>query len=239
MEEERRPRRLPLLVALVGAGLLLLAGLLTLVAGEFVRERLIRPLLVLFQLIGIYLQAVPQLGIWFFLLLLLVLISIYSLRGLRRTAKRPKEEPKEEEPPPPGPVGDLAKRIELGAEGEYFKWRVRRELRDFLVELLAWRRGISQEEARKLVRSGAWTDDPRIREFFRREIEQRYTLLVQLRELLSSLLGRRDEGFERELAAAVDYLEGFAKGGGPFKVPSSRFAGSDDQELADRFGRSE
>lgn len=220
MEEERRPRKLLLLMALLGALVLLLAGALTLVAGEFVRERLIRPLLFLFQLIAIYLRAVPQLGIWFFLLLLLVLISTYFLRDLRRTrAARAEEERGAEEPPPPGPVVDLARRIEQGAEGEYFRWRVRRELRDLLVELLAWQRGVSQEEALELVRSGGWTDDPQMREFFRRGFNRRYTLLVQMREFFSSLLGRRDEGFVQELAAVVDYLEGFASGKANLQVP--------------------
>jgi len=210
MEEGRR--KLTRLAVLVGALVLLLAGLLTLVAGGFVRERLIRPLFLLFQMIGIYLRAIPQLGIWFFLLLLLVLISAYFLRDLRGGAARPKEEQREEAPPPPGPIGALAKRIELEAEGEYFRWRVRRELRDFLIDLLAWRQGISQEEALELVRSGAWTDDPQIREFFRRRFERRYTLLLQLREFFSSLLGRRDEGCLQELATVVSYLEAFARG---------------------------
>ncbi|MFQ6033436.1 MAG: hypothetical protein ACE5LQ_01245 [Candidatus Bipolaricaulia bacterium] len=220
MEEERR--KLTRLAVLVGVLVLLLAGLLTLVAGEFVREHLIRPLLFLFQLIGIYLRAIPQLGIWFFLLLLLVLISAYFLRDLRRAAARPKEERREEEPPPPGPVVDLAKRIELGADGEYFRWRIRRELRDLLVELLAWQRGISKEEALELVRSGAWTDDPRMRELFRRGFDRRYTLLAQLQEFFSSLLGRRDEGFVQELATVVNYLEGFASGKANLQVPKSQ-----------------
>jgi hypothetical protein len=219
MEEERQSKRLVQLAALVGAVVLLLAGLLTLVAGEFVREHLIRPLLFLFQVIGVYLRAIPQLGIWFFLLLLLVLISTYFLRDLRREAAHPEEEPEEEAPPPLGPVADLAKRIELGKEGEYFRWRIRRELRDFLVELISWRWGISKEEALELVRSGGWTEDPEMREFFRRGFEQRYTLLAQLREFLSSLLGRRDEGFEQELAAVVDYLEEFASGEVSSQVP--------------------
>jgi len=210
MEEGKR-KGLVQLAVLVGLLVLVLAGVLTIVAGEFVREHLIRPLLFLGQVIGIYLRAIPQLGIWFFLLLLLLLISAYFLRDLRREERRPAEEPKEA-PPPLGPLADLAKRIERGSEGEYFRWRVRRELRDFLVELLAWRGGMAQEEALELVRSGEWTDDPLVREFFRRGFRREYTFLVQLREFLSSLLRRRDESFERELAAVVDYLERFVGG---------------------------
>jgi len=201
------------LAVLVGAAVLLLAGLLTLAAGEFVREHLIRPLLFLGQVIALYLRAIPQLGIWFFLLLLLLLVSSYFLRDLRPSPlKLREEERKEEAPPPPGPITDLAKRIELGREGEYFKWRVQRELRDLLIDLLAWRRGISREAALELVRSGEWTEDPRVAEFFRRGFARRYTLFVRLGEFLSSLLRRRDEGFERELAAVVDCLEEFIGG---------------------------
>lgn len=215
MAEEQKPRRLLQAMALIGAAVLLLAGLLTLLAGEFVREHLIRPLLFLFQVITLYLRAIPQLGIWFFLLLLLLLVSSYLLRDLRPIPLKPRGEERKEEappPPPPGPITDLAKRIELGCEGEYFKWRVRRELRDLLIDLLAWRRGISRETALELVRSGEWTEDPAVREFFHRGFERRYTLFVQLWEFLSSLLGRRDEGFERELAAVVDHLEEFIGG---------------------------
>jgi len=213
MGEEQRSKRLLQVIALIGAAVLLLAGVLTLVAGGFVREQLIRPLLFFLQVIGLYLQAIPQLGIWFFLLLLLVLAGTYALRGLHRRARpRRREELKEEVPPPPGPISDLAKRIGLGREGEYFKWRVRRELRDFLIDLISWQREISREEASELVRSGAWTDDPKAREFFRRGFERRYTLLAQLGEFLNSLLGRRDEGCLQELAAVVGYLEEFASG---------------------------
>lgn len=210
MEEKRHKRLYP--VALGGAALLLLAGLLTLVAGEFVRERLIQPLLFSFQVLGIYLRAIPQLGIWLFVLLLFLFASTYFLRA--RQPQHPKEARKRAEgtQPRPGLITDLARRIELGRQGEYFRWRLRRELRDFLVELLAWREELPEEEALEAVRSGEWGADPWVREFFQRGFEHQSTLFGRLQQFFSSLWRRPDEPFEQELAAIVDYLEGFASG---------------------------
>jgi hypothetical protein len=221
--EEKRHKRLYLL-ALSGAAVLLLAGLLTLAAGEFVRGRLIQPLLLLFQVVGVYLRAIPQLGIWLFVLLFFVLLSSYFLRSPQPARSERRQEPEEGARRRPGLIADLAERIELGHQGEYFKWRVRRELRDFLVDLLAWREDISSEEALESVRSGEWTADPRVREFFRRGFERHYTLLVRLQEFLSSLSRRRDETFEQDLAFIVSYLEGFAGGAfrGPHEVDTRR-----------------
>ncbi len=214
MDGEKRTRRLVQGVVTSGAAVLLLAAALTLLAGEFVREQLIRPLLFFFQMIGVYLGTIPQLLIWFFLLLLVVLASARLLRGLQRTSPKPSKERRRNRGSKPrrGPIIQMAQRIEQAPEGEYFKWRVRRELQDFLIELLAWRRGISTEGARTLVRSGAWTADPAVREFFRCGFQQRYTLFVRLGDFFSSLIGRREEGFKRELSSVLDYLEAFAKG---------------------------
>ncbi|MCR4404449.1 MAG: hypothetical protein NUW06_04105 [Candidatus Acetothermia bacterium] len=220
--DEKRRRGLYIL-GLSAAGVALLAAVLTLVAGEFVRERLIQPLLVTFQAIGIYLRAVPQLGIWLFALLLFVLLGSYFLRGLRREPTRREKRAKKVEPRP-GLIADLVRRIELGQHGEYFKWRLRRELRDFVVDLLSWREEISTEEALEAIRAGVWTSDPRVREFFQRGFERRYTSLDWLRGLFNSPWGRRDSSFEQDLAFVVGYLESFAAGAsaGPRKALAKR-----------------
>lgn len=211
---EKRHKRLYLLV-LGGVALLLLAGLLTLVAGEFVRERLIQPLLFSFQVLGVYFQAIPQLGIWLFALLLFLCLSAYFLRALRPERAKGRAKREKQVEPRPGLITDLAKRIELGRQGEYFKWRLRRELRDFLVDLLAWREEISDEEALEAVRSGEWTTEPQVREFFQRGFEHRYTFLSRLKEFGRRLRGWRDESFEHDLSVIVDYLESFAAGAPP------------------------
>lgn len=198
---------------LVGAAVLLLAGILTLAAGEFVREQLIRPLLFLFQLAGLYLRAIPQFGLWAVLLLLLVLFGLYSVHGLRLTGAQAK--PQGGQPPlaTAGPLAELAERIELARRGKYFEWRLRRELRELLVELLAWRRGLSPEEALRLIRRGDWPGpaEPRLREFFRIQgPERRRPFSLTWRWPRRPRGQEQEEGFERELVAAVRYLEQLA-----------------------------
>ncbi len=214
MGREARTRRVVQGIVISAGAVLLLAAALTLLAGDFVREQLIRPLLFLAQTMGIYVKAIPQLLIWF---LLLLLFSLVSTRLVRGTRQRPRRGIKAGERsrglgPRRGPIRDLARRIEQAAEGEYFKWRVRRELQDYLVELLAWRRGISGEDGRRLVRSGAWTADRRIGEFFCRGAPQRYTFVIRPRGLFGWLLRGRGGGFEQELSSVLDYLESFARG---------------------------
>lgn len=193
---------------LVGAVILLLAGALTLGAGEFVRDQLIRPLLFLFQLAGLYLRAIPQFGLWAVLLLLLVLFGLYSVHGLRLGLGGGQARPEEGQlpPAPAGPLAELVERIELAGRGEYFKWRLRRELRELFVELLAWRRGLSPEEALRLIREGEWPGlaEPRLREFFQLQGSERRRSFFPRRPR------HRDEDFEEALAAAVDYLERLA-----------------------------
>lgn len=230
---ESKPKpKLRLLLGLSGLIVLLLAGVLTLMAEEFVREQLIRPLLVLFVVIRLYLGAMPQLLLWFFVLLLLVFFGVFTLRDLGRGMSGSEGEGRElhqrrqgalsrAEPPEEGPklgtIEDLAERITLSAEGEYFKWRIRRELQDFLVRLIAWREGLEPEEALELVRSGRWTGEPRVREFFQRSFARRYGLLRWWLEALRPpwLKRVREREFEQELALIVDYLESYAQGGRP------------------------
>ncbi len=204
-ERLRLRKRWALLLA--GAAILLLAGALTLVAGEFVRDQLIRPLLFLFQVIGLYLRAIPQFGLWAVLLLLLVLFGLYSIHGLRLAEARARREKGPMPPPPAGPLMELAERIALAGHGEYFKWRLRRELRDLLVALLAWRRGITPEEALRLIRAEAedWPPEvePRLKEFFQGP-KRGHPFLLRPRPR------RRDSSFEEELAAAVYHLERLA-----------------------------
>jgi hypothetical protein len=213
----------------VGGAVLLLAGALTLAAGEFVRDRLIGPFLFLFQLAGLYLQAIPQFGLWAILLLLLLLFGLYSVHSLRLTGTQAQARHKGGRIPPTtaglGPLAELAERIDLGARGEYFRWRLQRELRDLLVELLAWRRGLSPEEALRLVRSGEWPGPPEpwLREFFQAQGLGRHRLLFpwrwrRLRPQPQDQGQGQDQGRERkgerdfpeELAAAILYLERLA-----------------------------
>ncbi|GEM_PF-3168125 len=224
--------KLRLLLGLGGLIILLLAGALTLVAGEFVREQLIRPLLVLFAVIGLYLGAMPQLMLWLFVLLLLALVGLFTLRELGRSGGKGRGRDGELRWRRQGPSGvgeelegafpklgtleDLAKRIALGAEGEYFRWRIRRELQDFLVRLIAWREGLEPEEALELVRSGRWTGEPRVREFFQRGFTRRYGPLSWWLEALHLrprwLKRAKEREFEQELAFIVDHLEAYARG---------------------------
>ena len=199
-------------LGLAAAAVLLLAGVLTLVAGEAVRERLIRPLLVFFQVVRIYFAALPQLAVWFFVLLLLLALGGYLLRDLSRAPRVRRERPRPmpaERLPRLDTVRALAERLRLAREGEYFRWRVRRELLDFLVKLLAWRRKIPPEEALALIRSGEWTSDPdpKIREFFTHGLTRRGW------RWRFSWLRQADTRFFQELGAVLDYLERYAQGG--------------------------
>ncbi|MGQ9477080.1 MAG: hypothetical protein ACUVRH_01085 [Candidatus Bipolaricaulia bacterium] len=206
---------------LAGAAILLLTGALTFLAGEFIRAQLIRPLLFLLQMVGLYLRAIPQFGLWAVLLLLFVLFGLYSIHGLRLTGVKARQRQRMSPMPPAsaGPLTELAERIALANRGEYFKWRLRRELRDLLVALLAWRRGLPQEEALRLLRAGEdWPAEvePRLREFFQSpEPERRYPFFLRPR--------RRGNRFEEELAGAIRCLEGLA--GRPWPKPPTEEEG--------------
>lgn len=207
LNEKQRKGQLAWL-GLAAAAVLLLAGLLTLLVGEAVRERLVRPLLVFFEVLKIYFSALPQLAVWFFFLLVLIGLGAYLLRDIGRTARVRREGPRAAVPerlPRRETVRALAERLRLAREGEYFRWRIRRELLDFLIRLLAWRRKIPSEEALALVRSGAWTADAEMREFFSRGPRPRRWWPLRRK--------RADVEFFQELRRVLDYLERYAQGG--------------------------
>lgn len=206
------------IIGLIGIAIIILAGALTLVAGDYIRDYLIQPLLFLFVALKVYLTGLPDLLIWLFVTLVLVLIGLRAIHVQRRSRKKVVEKAS------PGEVRfglieDLARKIELAKEGEYFKWRVRRELKDFLVELVAWKGGVPREQAVDLVWSGRWTKHPEVQGFFHKGFRRRYNFFRYIVSFLKSLRRKeevqpQDKQFFRELEFVIDYLQEYAQRGG-------------------------
>lgn len=63
-------------------------------------------------------------------------------------------------------IESLARDIDRSRNRHVSRVRIVRELSILAVRLIAQREGLSLEEARKLLNSGQWPDDPRVRRFF-------------------------------------------------------------------------
>ncbi len=133
----------------LGIGLiaLALAGVLTLVYGEALREQLLRPLLYELWLWGLRLESLPFALIWLVFLLVGSLGVYMTILDLVLQGRR--HPSLQEGISPVGPVQALAHRIELACQGELARWNVHRAVGDIAIRWIMLRHGMSETEARR------------------------------------------------------------------------------------------
>ena len=126
---------------------LALAGVLTFVYGEALREQLLRPLLYELWLWELRLASLPFGLIWMIFLIvgsLGVYMTILDLVLHGRTRA-----PSQEGISPVGPVQALAHRIELACHGDLARWNVHRAVGDIAIRWIMLRHGMSESEGRQ------------------------------------------------------------------------------------------
>ncbi len=131
----------------IGLSALVLAGVLTFVYGEALREKLLRPLLYELWLWELRFASLPFGLIWMIFLVVGSLGVYMTILDLVLQGR--KHPPSQENISPVGPVQALAHRIELACQGELARWNVHRAVGDIAIRWIMLRHGMSEPEARR------------------------------------------------------------------------------------------
>lgn len=161
-------KRFPRIVVPVVVVAVVVALALLLLYHEPLRRAVLEPVTWMFNDIHYTLSTLPQALVWAVGLLIGCAILIASWRRLlagltvrseraRRQAVRPHNV---------NAVASLARDLGRSPRHHVSRVRVVRELSVLAVRLLAQREGIPLDQARKLLQSGQWPDDPLVRRFF-------------------------------------------------------------------------
>lgn len=143
----------------LGLGIVALAGALTLLFGEALREQLLRHVLYELWLWGLRLAGLPFGLVWMLFLIvgsLGVYMTILDLVLQGRARPAPQERVVKA-----GPVQALAHKIELACRGELGRWNVHRLLSDIAIQWVALHEEIDEGEARRRFQSGTILSDLR------------------------------------------------------------------------------
>lgn len=137
---------------LLGLALLALTITLTLIYGEVVRERVLRPLLYELWLWELRLASLPFGLIWVLFLVIgglsayMVILDLL-IQGRQRASS-------EEKAVRVAPVQALAHKIWLACQGELARWNIHRVLSDIAIQWIMLREGLTESEARQRFRAG-------------------------------------------------------------------------------------
>jgi len=156
-------------LALFGGVLAIVLSLtLLLLYNAPLRRTILDPLTWMLDDIRQALAALPQALLWAIGLLIgcAVLLATWSraLGGIRERPARKRST--YVRPQNTNAIASLARDLERSPRRHVSRVRVVRELSVLAVRLIAQREGLSLDEARGLLNSGAWPDDPLVRQFF-------------------------------------------------------------------------
>ena len=98
------------------------------------------------------------------LLIVFVIVAVYYVSRLPKRARK-EIVPRSLKFPSQGPAMRLTHVLERSAHNKFQREQVILELRDLAARSLAYRRGISVEEAKDSLDTTEWTDDPSVRAF--------------------------------------------------------------------------
>lgn len=128
----------------------------------------------------------------------------------------------------------LESRVDPTGDGRAIRMevdRIRDGLRDLAAEVVAKRDGCSQEQARKRVRDGTWTDDPYAASFLQESGRAHLPVRTRVHDWL------RGRHLQRRVRRTVDAIEDAAGVGGGLRQAPARdgrpAAGADDGPIAD------
>ena len=125
-------------------GILLIAGLLTLILQNHTRQ-LISPLLFMLWIGRLLLESIPQAVIWGIFIALALLIAGRSLLGRRAIQRsvRPTIAAS------PGRIQNWARLIEQAEQDAYYQWQLAQSLRELIMAVLAHHERLSPKEIRE------------------------------------------------------------------------------------------
>ena len=160
--------RLLRLVVPVGVSTIVVVLTLLLLYNEALRRVILEPVTYVINDIRQSLGALPQALLW---AVGLLIGSFVLVASWKRMLGGPKPRPDRRRWPVVKPfnsnaVGSLARDLDRSRQRHASRARIVRELSILAVRLIAQREGLSLEEARKLLNSGRWPDDPHVRRFF-------------------------------------------------------------------------
>ena len=160
--------RLVRFVLPVGVSVIAVVLTLLLLYNEPLRRTILEPITWMINDIRQLLGAFPQALLWVIGLLIgvVVLVSGWK-RALGGSRSRPDRRRRiAVRPSNSNAIAQLARDLDRSRKRHVSRVRVVRELSILAVRLIALREGLSLEEARKLLNSGQWPDDPHVRRFF-------------------------------------------------------------------------
>ncbi len=134
---------------------------------EPLRRAILEPVTWMISDIRRSLAALPQALLWAIGLLIGCAVLLAAWRRAPDETRKP-EPPRWSavRPHSTNAIEALARDLERSPRRHVSRLRIVRELSVLAVRLIAQREGLSLEEARKLLNSGQWPDDPRVRQFF-------------------------------------------------------------------------
>lgn len=190
----------------------LLALPLALYLQDFSRM-LLTELFSIFWLFRHKLESIPQTSAWELLAVLVVVVAAGSLFGWSRSPLGDDAEPAQV----PGHVRELSLWIRRAAEGRYFRWTLRRYVRNLAWEIMAYRARTTPRRLQQRFRAGELELPPSVAEYVRSASALPSTSRPSLRDWLFSRPGpeARDgaragagqESLAPDLESLVQFLE--------------------------------
>jgi hypothetical protein len=188
------------------AGLILLLAVpLVLVVQEFVRDVLLVEVLRTLWIARILFESLPQLIVWGFLLLIVLLIAVKRLLlGMRFVQEAPGAEAASQ-----GQVQHLTKRIRRASESAYSAWSLSRILGKLIVEVLAYRQAASSDLIKQRMRTRTLDVPAEIQSYLQGGLGSGFLDAIDLFSRLRQRLFASPEAFRRpsSLERIVQFLE--------------------------------
>jgi len=152
----------------IGVASIVLTLTLLLLYDEALRRAILEPVTWMLHDVRRSLSSLPQAVLWIIVLLIGCVGLVASWRrmliGLR--SKPDRRRWAVIKPYNPNALESLARDLDRAPKRHVSRVRVVRELSILAVRLIAQKEGLPLEEARKLLHSGRWPEDPRVRRFF-------------------------------------------------------------------------
>lgn len=185
-----------------------LAVILTFTVGDWLRSVIINPVVYSIWIFKEFVAALPDLPIWLlFVFMAALAVSVTLIDLFKAPLKLPKQHPFMRR----GRVGELADRVKQAEQGEFFRWRLTRQLGDLAIDLIAMKRRVDQRSARQIFEAGTWTQETRVKDFLRAEPQIRpHAALERVRRYFKPRR-RGDKSCQTELEEVVSFLEAYAR----------------------------